>query len=830
MAINGPIELSRDAGSWPEWDAIKRDFFANGDGARVQAALSMAVGETVAAAYQANIEPLFEFRNVLLATGAFARRELFPYSDADLLITYEGAPPAGLNQAVDEFVRVLWSYGIRPSHRICSRREISALREQNFDFSLRLLDFRLLAGDSALASEMERDAAAYAAKNGKKIGQRLISLARERHEKYGNTPSHREPDVKEHPGGLRDLRLLAAIWGLTGASGSDAGALRGAYEFLANVRCFLQFRAGEDCNSLDSAAQDAFIERFAPGASRRGWMRKFFGHAKAVYREMHRALEQPSSEGGSLLSALRDRQSRISSPDFSITHEHLFLREPAALASDPEAIFRLLQFVALHGVAPAPETERRLEAVRQSLAEFCAKSASLWPELQAFLSRPHAAKALRVLEYTGLMTVVFEEWSQIEGALPDDASNPYAIDEHTLIAAERLCALRDVTDSERRRYADLFSGAEDQAVLFFALLYHHMGDGSGDPDPARKAAAIARAAAERLHAPAGDRDLVEFLVAEQESLSGAVSGRDLDDPATVRRLAERIGTSERLRLLAALTYADIAATCPESMLPWRIEQLWQTYVATERELTRELGTDRIHDLPASLPENAEFVKGFPTRYLRSRTAAELEQDVKLYEASRPTGVAVQLERLGGVYKIRIAGRDLPALFASFAGAISSFGLDIVKAEAFSNARGIIFDTFVFADPKDTLELNPPEMERLLDTIRRVASGKTDARRLLRNRAKPDQKARVIEPDVRFDSEACETATLVEITAEDRPGLLYSLATVFAAHACNIDTVLIDTKGRRAIDVFYVARDGEKLPPEFQAILKKELLAACAGER
>ncbi len=256
----------------------------------------------------------------------------------------------------------------------------------------------------------------------------------------------------------------------------------------------------------------------------------------------------------------------------------------------------------------------------------------------------------------------------------------------------------------------------------------------------------------------------------------------------------------------------------------------RTYLATERELTRELGTDRIQDLPASFSGNAEFVRGFPTRYLRSRSAEELAEDVKLYEASRRTGVAVQLDKLGGVYKLRIAGRDLPALFASFAGAISSFGLDIVKAEAFSNARGIIFDTFVFADPKSTLELNPPEIERLLDMIRRVAAGKTDARRLLRNRVRPDPKARAVEPEVRFDSDACETATLVEITAEDRPGLLYSLATVFSAHVCNIDTVLIDTKGRRAIDVFYVSRDGEKLSPEFQEILEKELLAASAGER
>jgi [protein-PII] uridylyltransferase len=187
---------------------------------------------------------------------------------------------------------------------------------------------------------------------------------------------------------------------------------------------------------------------------------------------------------------------------------------------------------------------------------------------------------------------------------------------------------------------------------------------------------------------------------------------------------------------------------------------------------------------------------------------------------------VQLDRIEGAYRLTVIARDMPALFASFAGAISSFGLDILKAEAFSNARGIILDTFVFGDPQRTLELNPPESERLLDLIRRVALGKTDGQRLLRSRAQADPKKRGAPPQVNFDSDACETATLVEIVAEDRPGLLYNLATVFSSTACNIDVVLIDTKGHRAIDVFYVAHDGHKLTPELQAALKEKLLAAC----
>ena len=241
---------------------------------------------------------------------------------------------------------------------------------------------------------------------------------------------------------------------------------------------------------------------------------------------------------------------------------------------------------------------------------------------------------------------------------------------------------------------------------------------------------------------------------------------------------------------------------------------------------RELETDRIQQVPENLPGNAEFIKGFPLRYLRAHSAAEIHAHLQLFELSRPTGVAIRLDPMEGAYRLTVVARDKPFLFASFAGAISSFGLDILKAEAFSNASGILLDTFVFGDPKRMLQQNPSEADRLSDLIQRIALGKTDAHRLMRGQALPDAKKRTLPSQVQFDSEACPAATLVEIETEDRPGLLYSLATVFSSNACNIDVVLVDTKGHRAIDVFYVAHDGRKLSPEMQARLKERLLAAC----
>ncbi len=190
-------------------------------------------------------------------------------------------------------------------------------------------------------------------------------------------------------------------------------------------------------------------------------------------------------------------------------------------------------------------------------------------------------------------------------------------------------------------------------------------------------------------------------------------------------------------------------------------------------------------------------------------------------------MAVQLDTRGGFHRATIVARDRPALFASLAGAISSFGMDILKAEAFSNAQGAILDTFVFSDPRRTLELNPTENDRLRQTLEDVALGRLDTEQLLRGRAAHNRlKKRTVQPSVHFDPDACDTATLIEIIAEDRPGLLYDLSSAISMAGCNIDVVLIDTEGRKAIDVFYVATNGRKLSSNIHDALSHTLLTIC----
>ncbi|HJZ98469.1 MAG TPA: hypothetical protein VKE70_18290, partial [Candidatus Solibacter sp.] len=310
----------------------------------------------------------------------------------------------------------------------------------------------------------------------------------------------------------------------------------------------------------------------------------------------------------------------------------------------------------------------------------------------------------------------------------------------------------------------------------------------------------------------------------------AMQSRDLFDPKTLVDVAHQVETVERLRLLTLLTYADISAVNPTVMTPWRAEQLWRLYLMVYNELTRELETERIETVPSGRPERLEFLQGFPTRYLRTHTEPEIDEHVSLRARSRPRGLAIDLRKLESAWQLTLVAIDRPGLFASVAGTLASFGMNILKAEAFANRQGLVLDTFTFADPSRTLDLNPTEVDRLRSTLEKVLTGKSDVKELLRNRPKPtppSRKAR-IPARVRFDREASDSATLIEIVAEDRPGLLYDLATAITSNGGNIEVVLIDTQAHKAIDVFYVTANGMKLGEDRQMLMNAALNEALRG--
>ncbi len=734
-------------------------------------------------------------RSALLAVGGYGRRELFPYSDIDLLILEE--PSTFADGELSDFLRLIWDAGYRASHSVHTAAECKRISPGNVEFSISLLDRRPLTGNPDLFKACE-DACRKVPAD---LIQELAKMTDRRHERFQHTIQHLEPDVKETCGGLRDFNCVR--W-LARLAGEDEPDLAAEAEVIFAIRWALHEHTGRDQNVLRFAEQDALSDQPAQ------WMRDYFRQARKIYTACRDAKDKALDRRPGLISNFFESRSRLSNEEFTVSREQIFIRQPAAFQKDPAAAHRLFLFQARHGLKLSPDTKQRIQPGEQWN----------WEQWRALLELPKAAMALRSMAETGYLSAQLPEWEHVDCLVVRDFYHRYTVDEHTLIALENLEKLA----FEQHQFGGLWLTCEAKPLLRFALLLHDVGKGMGG-DHDQRAVEMASEIGARLGMPPEDLIIVQRLIGEHLFLSTLIHTRDLDDPDVTRQAAHRMETSEYLAMLTLLTIADSSAVFPGAMTTWRRSQLWYAHTAIERELTKELEDERIEETASPGAEMAEFIRGFPTRYRFRTTLSEQSLHLSLSQAARQTGVGCDLRRRHDDWQLTVVTRDRSRLLADLSGTLASYGMNILKAEAFGNARGDVLDLFIFADPMRTLELNPPIVEELKEIVRKVVLGKESAEKLLQRRPKSTTRYRMhIESVLRFDNEASRHATLLELQAQDRPGLLYDVARTISQQGCEIDTVLLHTEGQRAVDVFYLRSSGTKLTAE-----QIEGLSACLRE-
>ncbi|WP_351223514.1 [protein-PII] uridylyltransferase [Streptomyces sp. NPDC002133] len=751
----------------------------------------------------------------LVAVGGYGRGELSPRSDLDLLLLHDGSADAGaVASLADRIWYPVWDLGLALDHSVRTPGEARKTAGDDLKVQLGLLDARGVAGDLGLVSELRTAVLADWRNQAPKRLPELDEMCRERAERQGELQFLLEPDLKEARGGLRDataLRAVAASW----LADAPREGLADARRVLLDTRDALHLTTGRATDRLSLQEQDQVAEELGlldPDAL----LRQVYEAARTVsyasdvtWREVNRVLKARSVRPRlrNMLGGRRPEPERTPLAEGVVEMDgEVVLARTAKPERDPVLPLRAAAAAAQSGLPLSLHAVRHLAAAAKPLPVP-------WPaeareELVTLLGAGEPTIAVwEALEAEGLITRLLPDWERVRCRPQRNPVHTWTVDRHLVEATVRASALT-------RRV-----GRPD--LLLVAALLHDIGKGwPGDHSVAGET--IARDVATRIGFDKHDVGVVATLVRHHLLLVETATRRDLDDPATVRSVAAVVGSLSTLELLHALTEADALATGPAAWSAWR-----GSLVA---DLVKRVAGVLAGEAPAA-PEPA---------------APSTEQERLAVEALRTGGPVLALHAQAetplpdgepepvGV-ELLIALPDQPGVLPAVAGVLALHRLTVRAADL----RAIELPSEV--GPGSVLVLNwrvaaaygsLPQAARLRADLVRALDGSLDipARLAERDAAYPRRRGVTAPPPrVTVASVASRLATVIEVRAQDAPGLLHRIGHALETSAVRVRSAHVSTLGANAVDAFYVTGpEGAPLPSAEAAEVARALETALRG--
>ncbi|MGW2838991.1 [protein-PII] uridylyltransferase [Streptomyces sp. NPDC001493] len=749
----------------------------------------------------------------LVAVGGYGRGELSPRSDLDLLLLHDGsADAAAVSALADRIWYPVWDLGLALDHSVRTPAEARKAAADDLKVHLGLLDARAVAGDVGLVTALRTHVLADWRNQAPKRLPALHELCQERAERMGELQFLLEPDLKEARGGLRDataLRAVAASW----VADAPREGLVEARRVLLDTRDALHLVTGRATDRLALQEQDQVAAALGL-LDADALLRQVYEAARTVsyasdvtWREVDRVLRARSMRPRlrAMLGGARPAPERTPLAEGVVEADgEVVLARSARPERDPVLTLR----------AAAAAAESGLPLSRHLVRHLAGAAAPLsvpWPpeareELVTLLGAGEATVGVwEALEAEGIVTRLLPDWERVHCRPQRNAVHTWTVDRHLVETAVRAASLT-------RRV-----GRPD--LLLVAALLHDIGKGwPGDHSVAGEV--IARDMATRIGFDKADVAVVATLVRQHLLLIETATRRDLDDPDTVTAVAEAVGSLSTLELLHALTEADALATGPAAWSTWRASLVDDLVGRVAAVLAGEAPAD-----PGPAVPDAEQER-LAVEALRTRepVLALHTQPEPPSESGEPGPVGVEL---------LIALPDRPGVLPAVAGVLALHRLTVRAADL----RAVELPTEL-GESADLLLLSwrvaaeygsLPQVSRLRADLLRVLDGALDIQARLAERESAYPRRRGIKappPRVTVASAASRQATVIEVRAQDAPGLLHRIGQALEDSAVRVRSAHVATLGANAVDTVYVTRtDGTVLSDEEAATVAKSLEAA-----
>ena len=697
----------------------------------------------------------------LVAVGGYGRSELCPSSDIDLMLVHDKR--VDVRDLAERMWYPIWDEGLKLGHSVCTVRQALSLAGDDLDTSTALLSARLVAGDEAIVAELGDRARAQWQSGARRWLEELARRVDERHASAGEVEFLLEPDLKEGRGGMRDVHALKwAELARPVLFVNDEPKLDAAYDVLLDARVELQRATGRSLNVLTRHDQKAVAA--ALGApSGQALMRRIAQSARAIawmsddtWRRVRAEMRGPSGRGAG--------RARLVSHGV-VERDGEICAEADALAGDDALLPLRVAVASAERDVPIERVtlDRLREATNVLPTPWPADARSLFVEL-LLAGRP-AIGVIEALDHHGIWERFIPEWVEVRACPQNNSYHRFTVDRHLMETVANA--------------AEIASAVERSDLLVLAALIHDLGKGR-PRDHTDVGVELAATIGARIDSSAADVDTLCALVRHHLLLSEVASRRDLDDDATIDMVANAVESIDRLELLAALTEADARATGPTAWGPWKAE-LVSGLVA--RVAARLRGEPLPSTAPSSWSDTADL------------TLADRETQ--------------QIVAEDGV--VTVVTTDRPGVFSRVAGVLALRGLDVLEAVAYSTPQGHALSRFRVAD---RLRDQTPWPEIIAD-LERALEGRLAIDARLADRARTHARHRrfttTASATVRFDNEASEEATVIDVEAPDAIGMLYRITKAFSDLDLDIRSAKVQTLGAHVIDAFYLRdRHGKKI--------------------